>query len=182
MMVFLIPPDSGERIGFSVTILLALAVFLTLVGNNLPQTSTPMPVLCNYLMAVLVVSITLCVLVIINLRFHHRDESSVPPNVCRKFTRFILFHTCSKRKNTSTDNVHQTKVHPSHATNIETKRRVNSDAEIEENIRSKHNVNWKDFGFAMDITLFILFFITNIALNVYFICILSIRNEGYEEK
>ena len=41
ILVFIIPPDAGERISYSVTVLLALAVYLTIVGENLPKTSRP---------------------------------------------------------------------------------------------------------------------------------------------
>ncbi|XP_061168928.1 neuronal acetylcholine receptor subunit alpha-2-like [Saccostrea echinata] len=38
-MVFKLPVDSGEKIGYSLTVLLAYAVYLTLISDNIPSTS-----------------------------------------------------------------------------------------------------------------------------------------------
>ena len=40
---FYIPPDSGERLGFFMTILLALVVFLQVLSSSLPKTATTVP-------------------------------------------------------------------------------------------------------------------------------------------
>ena len=39
--VFLLPVESGERVGFSVTILLSITVYMTIVADTLPDTSEP---------------------------------------------------------------------------------------------------------------------------------------------
>jgi hypothetical protein len=38
-MVFKLSVDSGEKIGFSLTVLLAYAVYLTMISDNIPSTS-----------------------------------------------------------------------------------------------------------------------------------------------
>ena len=48
--VLLIPNESGERIGYSVTMLLASVVFLTLVQENLPESSEPSISILGYLL------------------------------------------------------------------------------------------------------------------------------------
>ncbi|CAC5410626.1 unnamed protein product [Mytilus coruscus] len=50
-MVFKLPPDSGERIGYSLTVLLAYAVYLTIISDNMPSSSSSTSVLskCVYL-------------------------------------------------------------------------------------------------------------------------------------
>ena len=47
-MVFKLPVDSGEKIGFSLTVLLAYAVYLTMVSDNIPSTSVTVCYLCKY--------------------------------------------------------------------------------------------------------------------------------------
>ena len=42
-LVFFIPADSGEKVSFGMNVLLAFAVFLLLIGENMPQTSLHMP-------------------------------------------------------------------------------------------------------------------------------------------
>ncbi|RUS74299.1 hypothetical protein EGW08_017936, partial [Elysia chlorotica] len=38
-LVFYLPADAGEKIGMSMTVLLAYAVYLTIIADNMPQTS-----------------------------------------------------------------------------------------------------------------------------------------------
>ncbi|KAI8494729.1 hypothetical protein Bbelb_273340 [Branchiostoma belcheri] len=45
------PPDSGERMGFFMTILLALVVFLQVLSDSLPKTSTTTPQLGQFFAA-----------------------------------------------------------------------------------------------------------------------------------
>lgn len=47
--VFKIPVDAGEKLGYCLTVLLAFAVYLTLVSDNIPTTSTSTSYLCTYL-------------------------------------------------------------------------------------------------------------------------------------
>ena len=48
--VLLIPNESGARIGYSVTMLLTSVVFLTLVQENLPESSEPSISILGYLL------------------------------------------------------------------------------------------------------------------------------------
>ena len=45
--VFKLPVDSGEKIGFSLTVLLSYAVYLTLISDNIPSTSVTVCFLCK---------------------------------------------------------------------------------------------------------------------------------------
>ena len=47
--VFKLPVDSGEKIGFSLTVLLSYAVYLTLISDNIPSTSVTVCFLCKYI-------------------------------------------------------------------------------------------------------------------------------------
>lgn len=49
VLVFVLPVDSGEKIGFSLTVLLALAVLLTLILDNMPSTALFTSYLCKYI-------------------------------------------------------------------------------------------------------------------------------------
>lgn len=73
-VIFLIPIASGERISYGITVLLAIAVFLTLVGDNLPKSSSPMSILGYYLMTVLIISICITLANILSLRLYFHDD------------------------------------------------------------------------------------------------------------
>jgi len=76
LFVFLLPPESGERVGYSMTVLLSIVVFLTITSNSLPGTSEPrMPTIFLLLTGYVVISIMIVISVIIGLRFYLRDQN-----------------------------------------------------------------------------------------------------------
>lgn len=75
-MVFLLPSESGERVGYSITIMLSLAVFLTVTSDSLPKTADPAPMLCVYIFCSMVLCILCLVLVILNLAVYHRTDNT----------------------------------------------------------------------------------------------------------
>ena len=49
IFVFILPAESGEKISYSLTILLSLSVVMTLVSDNIPPTSTHTCLLSKFL-------------------------------------------------------------------------------------------------------------------------------------
>ena len=45
MLVFYLPPDSGEKVSLGITVLLSFSVFLLLVADNVPKTSDDVPLI-----------------------------------------------------------------------------------------------------------------------------------------
>ncbi|KAL4237967.1 hypothetical protein ACF0H5_002677 [Mactra antiquata] len=78
LLVFFLPVESGERVSFSVTVMLSLAVFLTIVEDNLPKTSDPLPKLSYYLIFSLISSVCVCLVNVFSLRvFFNRGGKKV---------------------------------------------------------------------------------------------------------
>lgn len=48
LLVFCLPPDSGEKIALGITVLLAFSVFMLAVAENLPETSEFVPLISEY--------------------------------------------------------------------------------------------------------------------------------------
>ncbi|KAH3851022.1 hypothetical protein DPMN_093549 [Dreissena polymorpha] len=71
ILVYLIPTECGERISFCLAELLSIAVFLTLVGDNLPKNSNPMSLFSYYLVSVLVISVAITLAVICSLHVYY---------------------------------------------------------------------------------------------------------------
>ena len=88
-MVFLLSPDSGERVGYAITCLLAITVYLSFVSGTIPKTSKPISVLSFVLMVLLILSTVICFLTIISLRFHFRSEKKPLPKWLCKLTRVL---------------------------------------------------------------------------------------------
>ena len=55
-LVFMLPVESGERVGLAMTILLSYAIFLTLVSTSIPASSNPMCALLIIMMMIIMVS------------------------------------------------------------------------------------------------------------------------------
>lgn len=96
-LVFMLPPDSGERVGYSIDCLLALTVLITLVSEGLPQNSNPMPVIGYVLTVFLIISAIICVETIFIIRLHHTEENKEIPPFLRKIYNILNCATCKKR-------------------------------------------------------------------------------------
>lgn len=191
-LIFLIPSDSGERISFSITVLLAIAVFLTLVGDNLPKTSNPMSVLSYYLLSVLVVSVCITLVNILSLRLFYKDDKEHVGSFWRRFTTVVQ---CKCRTtDQSSRNRKQQRLYPrkepgrsmyprqsngcegrelSYVTTIKVDQNTyessRQDASSEGNEKANDvDISWKDVSHAFDKTAFLVFSLTLIALTVIF--------------
>uniref|UniRef100_A0A3P8WE65 5-hydroxytryptamine receptor 3A n=1 Tax=Cynoglossus semilaevis TaxID=244447 RepID=A0A3P8WE65_CYNSE len=75
---FYLPPDSGERVSFKITLLLGYSVFLIIVSDTLPATAIGTPLIGVYFvvcMALLVISLTETVLIV---RLVHKQDLQPP--------------------------------------------------------------------------------------------------------
>ena len=52
LLVFWLPPDAGEKVSLSVTVLLAFSVFQVVIAANTPKNSEKIPVLSKYCMPI----------------------------------------------------------------------------------------------------------------------------------
>ncbi|XP_077982941.1 neuronal acetylcholine receptor subunit alpha-6-like [Glandiceps talaboti] len=72
LLVFCLPPDSGEKISFSMSLLIASSVFNLMVADIMPATSDTVPMLIRYLLFnTSLVALSILVSVVV-LRLHHR--------------------------------------------------------------------------------------------------------------
>nr|ADP08790.1 nicotinic acetylcholine receptor alpha subunit [Azumapecten farreri] len=97
-VVFILPVESGERISFSITVLLALALLLTLISDMMPTTSLHTSVLAIYIMAILTLSTLSVFLTSLNLRLYHKEKQTDVPKWLKKFTQRVLLKCTFQRK------------------------------------------------------------------------------------
>ncbi|XP_061185502.1 neuronal acetylcholine receptor subunit beta-3-like [Saccostrea echinata] len=90
--VFILPPESGERLGFSTTVLLSIVLYLTLIQDMLPESSEPNVSIIGYILVSYVMTGAITVIFVI---FGFRIQSS-----CKKpVPRFIASTVkCFRRK------------------------------------------------------------------------------------
>lgn len=89
-ITFLLPTDSGEKISFILTVLLSLAVLLTLIGDSMPTTSRHISILSVYLSMVLSLSGIVILVTVLNLRLFLKAKQNEVPNWLKRLTTAIL--------------------------------------------------------------------------------------------
>ena len=95
-LVFLLPQESGERVSFSVTVMLSFAVFLNVIGTTIPKTSSPMPHLCYYVFIALVTSGVITLLAILCQRVFLTKGQEPAPRWLRKCLLMSSTASCNK--------------------------------------------------------------------------------------
>ncbi|KAJ3589337.1 hypothetical protein NHX12_010182 [Muraenolepis orangiensis] len=99
---FYLPPDSGERVSFKVTLLLGYSVFLIIVSDTLPATAIGTPLIGVYFvvcMALLVISLAETVVIV---RLVHKQDLQQPaPDWLKRLVlekAAVLFCVHTKRR------------------------------------------------------------------------------------
>ncbi|WAQ95162.1 ACHB-like protein [Mya arenaria] len=166
LLVFVLPPDSGERVSFTVTILLAIAVFLTLVGDSLPKVSEPFPVFCYYLLAMLSLSTAMTIVTIVNLRIFHKDPSKKPPALTACLVNVLMCYSCTPKRKKE---IYRTTLSQTN----ETQMNGSTHQSIQSDHVARKTVTWKDVSHAVDIMSILIFVLACLFLNVYFLLFLQ---------
>ncbi|XP_060072879.1 neuronal acetylcholine receptor subunit beta-3-like [Ylistrum balloti] len=170
VFVFALPADSGEKIGYIMTVYLAFAVFLTIVSASLPVSST-MSLLSTYLILLVCLGTAIVIITIFELRLHFRDRSHVIPKSAVYIVRFCKTLRCIKRNQinldacvfeTSLTNGKEKKKEKAEEGEI-TKRSIKK-AFIEPQESSE--LTWQDVTSAVDFLCFWFFLLVNIVSTV----------------
>ncbi|XP_072173282.1 neuronal acetylcholine receptor subunit alpha-10-like [Diadema setosum] len=77
---FWLHPDSGEKVAFTVTNLLALILFQQLVADNMPPIGKPRSILVTCFFLLIALSGCSVFLTVLILRMYHHSGESPPPN------------------------------------------------------------------------------------------------------
>lgn len=186
VLIFLIPPESGERISYSITVQLAIAVFLTLLGDNLPKTSNPMSILSFYLLSILIVSLCITLVNIISIRLYYTDDKKEVGSFWRRFTMITTWHCRSKERNQKKrntevsfelSNVSRDTAAPYIATiTLDKVTHESHKKEIISDIKTSAinvEITWKDVSCALDKISFLVFLLSLIVLTVVFTLLIT---------
>ncbi|CAH1252053.1 neuronal acetylcholine receptor subunit alpha-10-like isoform X2 [Branchiostoma lanceolatum] len=101
LLGFFLPPDSGEKLSLSITLLLALMVFMQLVTDTLPPLSTSIPAISVFFGAIIVLVGLSSALTIFILTLHFRGPYVRP---VPKWLRTIFFLGPPKARTTVINN------------------------------------------------------------------------------
>ncbi|KAL4219871.1 Neuronal acetylcholine receptor subunit beta-3 [Mactra antiquata] len=179
--VFILPCSSGERTGFSITIVLALAVFFTVISDQIPRTGEPMALICGYIMLLTVSSVAMTIAVILNLKIYHMSDSKPVPRWLLALYQIVSCNQDKKRE--TRDGVAEKDVAlkclppPDERTNGQTEITVNaSDVEHDEN-EEELSTSWSDASQALDKILFIVSIVATVPSSVIFLTYLYSASE-----
>ena len=90
-VVFLLPAESGERVGFSITCFLSFMVILNMVMEIMPRSSSPISYLCFYLVIMMCNSGAMTLVTILLMRVYFKPEKE---NVPKWISRTVTFINC----------------------------------------------------------------------------------------
>lgn len=99
---FILPPNSGERVSFVITVMLSLSVYMLLVTEKMPQAAET-PLASEFFMAMLVLVAVSLVVTCFVIRFHNK-KTPFPPilrNIFNEKLAKILFMNAPKKKEDS---------------------------------------------------------------------------------
>lgn len=78
IFVFTLPPQSGERISLSITLLLSMTVFMLFISETIPATSDVVPLISKFYMAVMLEMAMALIITCYVLRCYHSSTNEVP--------------------------------------------------------------------------------------------------------
>ncbi|XP_033759559.1 neuronal acetylcholine receptor subunit alpha-6-like [Pecten maximus] len=89
LAVYILPPQSGERVSFSVTMFLSFSVYMTLISEKMPVTN-PVSIFTQYLVCNVGYSAFILFTTVVGLRFHLvQEDGEMMPSCVSKFVRFV---------------------------------------------------------------------------------------------
>ena len=103
IFTFKIPSDSGERMGYTITVWLAFAVFLTIVSASLPQSSDTTPIVAIYIMVQLGVGTLTVLISAVQSRIVCRPEDKPLSSWVHKLATCMRRPKIGPQKNDSTE-------------------------------------------------------------------------------
>ncbi|XP_069116701.1 acetylcholine receptor subunit beta-like, partial [Argopecten irradians] len=192
-MVFKLPPDSGEKMGFSLTVLLAYAVYLTLISDNIPSTSVSVCYLSIYLAMILGFGSIAVICTILVLNLHHRSNEKEPIPMWLKTFIFNIVakvvcwkgHCCCRRRSVGPSTNNNPSVHstPVKHTDPESNKKVVPDPEVlnenDDDFDEVEDVTWQDIAGILDK---FFFFVYMVSVGLSTIVIFSLLMNNYMEE
>ncbi|XP_076095662.1 neuronal acetylcholine receptor subunit alpha-5-like [Mytilus galloprovincialis] len=157
--VFKLPVDSGEKVGFSLTVLLSYAVYLTLISDHIPSTSVTVCFLSLYLAFILFLAAIAVCLTTFVINLHMRRDDDIMADWLKKFTtKYLIKFACLKNSCCRKDG---SDIYIQKSNDVSGTEKTNSHDTRDQSYECR-NITWKELAEIMD----------NVFYNVYMILII----------
>lgn len=163
VFTFVIPVDSGEKMGFCMTVYLAFAVFLTIVSQSLPISSNQ-SLLSKYLLFLVIIGTLIISVTTLELRLHYRHPSREVSDFLKGLVRLSWRLQCRKSYK---------KVGHENNNSVQDLKKINGDVVKESTyppeVTYDDRISWPDVVAAIDLYSFCTFiFMDVIGITVFF--------------
>ncbi|KAL4235357.1 hypothetical protein ACF0H5_006992 [Mactra antiquata] len=156
IFVFVLAPESGERVGFCITTLLAIAVYMTIVSDLMPQNAESIPLISYKLFADLVTSALIVLCTIMNLTVYNKeDDKSVP-----RWLQCLCLNRRRRRRVEPSNSKDTSKI----TKDVKRSKELCSDKTFDkcsDQESEPHQVTWKEVSKALDRIAIVVFTILN---------------------
>ena len=148
--VFILPAESGERVGFSITCFLSFVVLLNIIMGFIPSSSASLAYLCYYTFIMMVFSCGMSLATVFTLWIHFKSETS---NSKVPFVLYGIIYMlkcrCFCMEPPRPRKV--VPVQPVPANSVWDDKQLEPDYVDEDDDEGKFKVSWKDVASIMDI-------------------------------
>ncbi|OWF44939.1 Acetylcholine receptor subunit alpha-like 1 [Mizuhopecten yessoensis] len=187
IFVFVLPAESGERIGFSITVFLALSVLLTIMSEHLPKASRPrIAIVCYLIFFQTTISIFVLLATIVSLRFFFTPKYVEVPRFWQRFVQIVsLKSACRRTKRQISNTKGETKQIPFNKEMLTMDLEDSKESNDKNNIRKEteqqafterqtantsERVTWAQVGLAFDKICMLVFLLVNVInIAIYFL-------------
>jgi len=164
-LVFLMPDTSGERMSVAITVFLSFIVFLQMINDNVPESSSPMAFIFFYVLFLLVHSSFTLFLCILSLRVHGQ-RGTVPgklQSVIRSVRRGFVKRKIAPKQQIASDTQQE-------ALELNDVDQPSEEKTVDSQAYNDETITWKGVGDTYDNmigkVLFFIFFISSIGIFV----------------
>lgn len=98
-LVFAMPASSGERMSVAITTFLSFVVYMEMINDNVPKSSSPVAYIYYYMLFLMIYSSAIIFLCIISLRIQANDGEV--PKFVKQVTTYLRFWYLKRRRKTS---------------------------------------------------------------------------------
>lgn len=179
-VVFLLPKKSGERVGYSVAMLLAISVYMTIVSEHLPHNSNPAPLLPIMIFVWYTFDASVVLIVVINTKLNMTGANKQMPKILCQFVLLTRKLSCWKtEKNTGVASPDETEsfIEMEHVAEKD-REEDKDDGTGSSGVVATEQVTWQELSHTIDKWFFVISLLFKIALPIIFLSIMYIKGKA----